>query len=197
MINRIADFNIVNEFPNGKAFIDELDNLDADIILTDIEMPVMDGIEATRIALSLNPGLKIIALSMYSDKKFYYKMVTAGAKGFVSKQSTSVELETAIREVYQGGNYFSPDLLRTVIVEMHGIEEEIIKEKKSFFKLTERESQIIRLLAQGLSNSEIAEKLFVSLRTIETTKSRMMQKTMTRNSAGLVIWAIKNKIITI
>ncbi|NJO91180.1 MAG: response regulator transcription factor [Chloroflexia bacterium] len=103
-------------------------------------------------------------------------MVTAGAKGFILKQSPTKELEAAIREVYSGGNFFSPELLRSVIVEMQGIEEEIIKEKKELLKLSERETQILQLLCQGLSNQEMADKLFVSLRTIETSKYRLMQK---------------------
>ncbi|MCG8701500.1 MAG: response regulator transcription factor, partial [Bacteroidales bacterium] len=156
-----------------------------------------DGIEATSLAVSLIPKIKVIALTMYNDRKFYYKMVTAGAKGFVLKQSPSNELEIAIREVHNGEDYFSPKLLRTVIVEMQGIEEEIIKEKKELLKLTDREIQILQHLCAGLNNKEIAEKMFVSLRTIEATKSRLMQKTLTRNNAGLIIWAIKNKIVSI
>lgn len=197
LINRVKDFEIVNVFGNGRQFIDAFDSIDADVILTDIDMPEMNGMEMTQMAIGLNPNLKIIALTMFSDKKFYYKMVTAGAKGFVLKQSPANELELAIREVYSGGSYFSPELLRSVIVEMQGIEEEIVKEKKELFKLTDRESEIIHLLCQGLSNKEIADKLFVSVRTVETTKSRLMTKTKTKNNAGLIIWSIKNKIVSI
>lgn len=197
LLNRIDDFTVVAEYSNGKEFIDDIDAIEADIILTDINMPIMDGIEATKIALSLNPNLNIIALSMYSDRKYYYEMVTAGAKGFVLKQASSSELETAIRDVKNGGNYFSPDLLRTVIIEMQGIEAEIIKDRNDFLKLTERETKVIALLCQGLTNKEIAEKLFVSLRTIEVSKSKLMQKTKTRNNASLIIWSIKNNLVTI
>ena len=197
LVNKVKDFRIVAEYTNGKEFIEAIDNFDADIVLTDIDMPVMDGVELTRLAVSFKPDIKIIALTMYSDRKFYYKMITAGAKGFVLKQSPSKELELAIREVYKGGNYFSPELLRTVIVEMQGIEEEIIKEKKESLKLSERETQIMKLLCQGFTNQEMADKIFISLRTIETTKYRLMQKTKTRNNAELIIWAIKNKIVSI
>lgn len=197
LISKVKDFQIVAEYNNGKEFIDNIQSYNADIVLTDIDMPVMDGVEATTVAVSLVPGIKVIALTMFNDRKYYYKMVTAGASGFVLKQSPSKELETAIREVFKGGNYFSPELLRSVIVEMQGIEEEIIKEKKELLKLSDRETQILQHLCQGLNNKEIAEKLFVSHRTIETSKSRLMQKTLTRNNAGLIIWAIKNKIVTI
>jgi DNA-binding NarL/FixJ family response regulator len=197
LLNKVKDFQIVGEYRNGKEFIDTIKDFDADIVLTDIDMPIMDGVETTTLALTFKPDIKIIALTMYNDKKFYYKMVTAGAKGFILKQSSSRELELAIREVYKGDNYFSAELLRTVIVEMQGIENEIVKEKKELLKLTERETQIMQLLCQGLSNQEIADKLFVSLRTIETSKYRLMQKTNTNNNASLIIWAIKNKIVLI
>jgi DNA-binding NarL/FixJ family response regulator len=197
LIDKVDDFKIVGEYNNGKLFTDNLRNIDADIILTDIDMPIMDGITATKIAMSLRPELKIIALSMYNDRKFYYEMITAGAKGFVLKQSPAKELEFAIREVSNGGNYFSPDLLRTVIIEMQGIEKELVQEKKALLKLSERETKILQLLCQGLTNKELAEKLFVSLRTIEAAKSKLMVKTNTKNNAGLIIWSIKNKIVTI
>ena len=197
LINNIKDFEIVAEFSNGQEFTDNLQSFPADVILTDIDMPVMDRITATKIALSLNPELKIIALSMYNDRKYYYEMVTAGAKGFVLKQSPSNKLETAIREVHNGGNYFSEELLRSVIIEMQSIESLLVEEKKKLMKLTDRESDILNLICQGLTNKELADKLFVSVRTIESTKSRLMEKTSTRNNAGLIIWAIKNKIVII
>lgn len=197
LLKKVRDFQIVGEFKNGKEFIDTINDFDADIVLTDIDMPIMDGVETATLALSFKPDIKLIALTMYNDKKYYYKMVTAGAKGFILKQSSAKELELAIREVYKGGNYFSAELLRSVIVEMQGIENEIIKEKKEFLKLTERETQILQLLCQGLTNQEIADKIFVSLRTVETSKYRLMQKTYASNNAGLIIWAIKNKIVSI
>ena len=197
LINKVKDFKIIGEYSNGKNFTDNIKTINPDIVLTDIDMPVMDGITATKLALSLNPELKIIALSLHNDRKYYYEMVTAGAKGFVLKNSPSKDLETAIREVYKGGNYFSEELLRTVIIEMQGIEQEIIKEKKELLKLSEREIKILNLICQGFTNKELADKLSVSVRTIETTKSRLMEKTNNRNNAGLIIWAIKNKILVI
>jgi DNA-binding NarL/FixJ family response regulator len=197
LINNIEDFNIVGEYKNGKEFTDNLQEIDTDIILTDIDMPVMNGITATRLALSLKPDLKILALSMYNDRKYYYEMITAGAKGFVLKQSPSEELEEAIREVFKGGSYFSPELLRTVIIDMQGIEQEIVKEKKELLKLTDRDVKMLNLLCQGLSNQELADKLFVSIRTIENAKTKLMLKTNTRNNSGLIIWAFRNKIVVV
>lgn len=197
IISMVVDFEIVGEFNNGKEFIDNIDQIETDIVLTDIDMPVMDGIATTKLTQSLKPSFNIIGLSSHNDRKYYYEMVTAGAKGFILKQSPSNELETAIREVYNGGNYFSAELLRTVIVEMQSIENEIIKDKIDLLKLNQRETEILNYLCQGLSNSELSEKLFVSVSTVENTKTKLMKKTKTRNNAGLIIWAIKNKIVSI
>ena len=197
LINRIEDFEVVAEFINGKEFIDNISTINTDIVLTDIDMPLMDGIITTKMALSIFPELKIIALSMHKDQKYYYEMITAGAKGFVLKQASVEDLETAIREVYKGRSFFSEELLHGVIMGMQNIEKVIIEEKKDHFKLSKRESEILHLTCKGLPNKEIAEKLFVSIRTIESNKSRLMQKTYTKNTAGLIIWAIKNKIIEI
>lgn len=197
LIGRIKDFDILGEYENGKEFINDIDKIEPDIVLTDIDMPIMNGIETTQIATSLKPNMKIIGLSMYSERKYYYRMITAGAKGFVLKQATSNDLERAIREVNKGGNYFSSELLHNVIVEMHGLDEEIIEEKKALLKISDRESEILQLICQGLSNKELADKLFVSVRTIETAKARLMEKTITKNNAGLIVWAIKNKIVIV
>jgi len=197
LINKIEDFEVVAEFGNGQEFMDKISSLNTDIVLTDIDMPVMDGITTTKMALSSFPDLKIIALSMHNDQKYYYEMITAGAKGFVLKQASVEDLETAIREVNKGSNFFSKELLHGVILGMQNIEEEIVKEKKEHFKLTEREKDLLNLICQGFSNKELADKLFVSIRTIESTKARLMQKTYTKNTAGLIIWAIKNKIVEI
>ena len=197
LIEKVPDFKIVHQFQNGREFTDAIKDLEADIVLSDIEMPVMDGISATKLAISLKPDLKIIALSLYNDRKYYYEMITAGAKGFVLKQASPKELEQAIREVHNGGNYFSPELLRSVIIEMQSIEKEIVDEKKELLQITDRETEMLKLLCAGMTNQEIADQLFVSLRTVESTKSRLMEKTNTRNNASLIIWAIKNKIVSI
>lgn len=197
LINQINDFEVVAEYEHGKAFIDELHDLQADIVLTDISMPVMDGIETTRIALSMYPEMNIVALSMYNDYRYYYEMITAGAKGFVLKQSSTKELESAIREVHGGGNYFSKELLHGVVLDMQNIEKQLTKEKKELLNFTKQELSLISYLCQGLTNKELADKLYVSVKTIESHKTKLMHKTKTKNNAGLIIWAIKNKIVDI
>lgn len=197
LINQIKDFEVVAEYIHGKEFIDNIDKFENEIILTDISMPVMDGITTTKLALTTHPNLKIVALSMYNDNKYYYEMITAGAKGFVLKQSSVEELEIAIREVNRGGHFFSKELLHGVILGMQNIEKLITEEKKELLKLADREIQLLTYICQGYSNKELADKLFLSIKTIESNKAKLMLKTNTKNNAGLIIWAIKNKIVDV
>lgn len=197
LINQVEDFEVVAEYENGKTFLEEVDNLESDIVLVDIEMPEINGIDVTKRALATHPELKIIALSMYNEHKYYYEMVTAGAKGFVLKQSSVEDLEKAIREVHKGGNFFSGELLHDVILNMQSIEKEIVNEKKEMLKLSQREVELLSLICQGYSNKMLADKLFLSIKTIESNKAKLMHKTNTKNNAGLIIWAIKNKIVEI
>lgn len=197
LINQIDDFSVVAEFKNGKELVDGFVRCNADIILTDIDMPVMNGVEATHALMALHPDTKIIALSMYNDHLYYYNMILAGAKGFVLKQSSVTELEHAIREVYAGGSFFSKELLHGVIITMQNSSKKQLGNKTEQTKLNERDLDLLRLLCQGLQNNQIAEKLFVSVKTIESNKAKLMQKTNTQNSAGLIIWAIKNKLVEV
>lgn len=197
LINQIDDFEVVAEFANGQQFIDELPNISMDIVLCDIDMPVLDGIATTRIAISQYPDLKIIALSMHNDSKYYYEMITAGAKGFVLKQASVTELASAIREVNNGGSFFSKELLHGVILGMQNIEQELIEEKKHRMNISERESKILHLVCKGFTNKQLADNLFVSVKTIESNKAQLMKKTGATNTAGLIIWAIRNNIVKI
>ncbi|MCW3808052.1 response regulator transcription factor [Plebeiibacterium marinum] len=197
LISQITDFLIVAEYKNGQEFVDNLDNLDCDIVITDIDMPVLNGIDATKIAIAKKPNLKIIALSLYNDSKYYYELITAGAKGFVLKQSSVEELEQAIREVNTGKSYFSEQLLYNVIVNMQNIEQTLVEEKKNLLQLTNKESELLTLICKGLTNKELADKLFLSTKTIESNKAKLMRKTGAKNNASLIIWAIKNKIVEI
>ena len=197
LISQIKDFEIVNIFKNGQEFVDHLDKLDCDIVITDIDMPVLDGISAAKIATSRRPEIKIIALSMYNDTKYYYELITAGAKGFVLKQSSVEELEKAVRLVNEGKSFFSEQLLYNVIVNMQNIEQTLIKEKTELLKLTEKEIELLQLICKGLSNKELAEQMFLSVKTIESNKAKLMRKTGAKNNAALIIWAIKNKVVDI
>ena len=195
ILGQINDFEILGEYPNGKMFIDSLDVIEHNIVLIDIEMPLMGGIEAVKIASIKKPKIKFIALTMYNDPKYYFEMITAGAVGFVLKESSVDELEKAIREVTAGKNFFSPELLHKVILNMNSLERVISKEKTNILQISEREIEILHCICNGLSNSEISEKLFISTKTVESHKSKLMKKTGVKNNAGLIIYAVKNKLV--
>lgn len=195
LFSDFKDFEVVAEYSNGKDYIDNIFNLQVDVVLMDIEMPVMNGIEATLLSKIKKPEIHIIALSMFSDQKYYYEMIKSGISGFVLKEASPEELEKAIRDVNKGLGFFSPKLLQQAIINMPEIE----KKKKIIDKLnlTEREIEIIELVCQGYNNNKMAEKLFISPKTIESHKTHVLSKTGAKNSAELIIFAIKNELIEI
>jgi DNA-binding NarL/FixJ family response regulator len=192
LLNAFPDFEIAGEASNGEEFLKTLMNTSADIALMDINMPEMDGIEATRKALKLCPGLNVIALSMYGEEEYYYKMVDAGAKGFLLKDSNISEVKEAILTVRKGGSYFSQELLYHVIQKFKHRE----NESKSA-NLSRREKEILIKICEGLSNQEIAETLFISKRTVDKHRANLLGKTNSKNTASLILFAIRNKLIEI
>jgi DNA-binding NarL/FixJ family response regulator len=177
----------INEAENGKIFLSKLKTCKADVVLMDIEMPEMNGIEATKAALNLMPELKIIALSMYSDENFYTEMIEAGAKGFLIKNSQFSDVETAILEVYNGRNYFSPEILSSIVANLNKK-----PEQPESNELTKRELEILIHICMGLSNAEIAEQLYISKRTVDKHRENILLKTQAKNTAELVVYAIRN-----
>lgn len=187
---------IIAEAENGQQFLDLLKTLKPDVVLMDIDMPIMGGIEATEKAIDKYPDLKILALSMFGDEKFYSKMLSAGAKGFLLKKSGMSELFKGIKEVAEGESYFSNELLRKMVI---NLEKEKQKEEniQKIIKFTKREMEILKLLCNGKSTNEIAETISLSPKTIDSYRSKLISKTNTKNTVSLVIYAIKNKLITI
>jgi len=192
LLNAFPEFEVTGEASNGEEFLKILKNSQADVVLMDINMPEMDGIEATRRGLKLYPGIDIIALSMYGEEEYYYKMVDAGAKGFLLKDSDISEVKEAILTVRKGGSYFSQELLYNVIQKIQHREHE----SKSA-NLSKREREILLKICEGLSNQEIAETLFISKRTVDKHRANLLGKTNSKNTASLILFAIKNKLIEI
>jgi DNA-binding NarL/FixJ family response regulator len=193
LLNSVKGFKVVGEARNGQEFLDRYIPLNPDIILMDISMPVMDGIDASRRALEINPDLKIITLSMYGDQEYYTRMLEIGVKGFVLKDSDIQEVKAAITSVAEGGNYFSQQLLRGLILGRKEIETSELSDEQ----LSERELEVLIEICQGLSNNEIAEKLFISKRTVEKHRANVLFKTNCKNTASLVVYAIRNHIVDI
>lgn len=184
---------IIHEAADGKEFLNILPKVYPDIVLMDIAMPQIDGAEATRLALDTYPDLRIIALSMFGDEAYYYKMIDAGVKGFVLKDSEIKEVKEAITTVIEGENYFSRELLLMVIKNMSSAS----GEDEEFTMLSERELEILKLICQGFSNQEIAQNLYISKRTVDKHRANILSKTQSRNTAHLVMNAIRNHWIEV
>jgi DNA-binding NarL/FixJ family response regulator len=192
LLEASQEFEIAGEASNGEELLSLLRNCMTDIVLMDINMPEMDGIEATRKGLKLCPSIAVIALSMYGEEEYYYKMVDAGAKGFLLKDSDISEVKEAILTVQKGGSYFSQELLYNVIQKFKHRE----SETKSA-NLSKREKEILLKICEGFSNQKIAETLFISKRTVDKHRANLLGKTNSKNTASLILFAIKNKLIEI
>lgn len=189
--------NIVAEAENGQEFLDILETQKPDLVLMDIDMPIMNGIEATQKAIEKYPDLKILALSMFGDEKYYTQMIQAGAKGFILKKSGKYELEKSIWEIANGECYFSNELLRKIVVD---IGKRKITEKagsKETIEFNDKEMEIIRMLSNGMSTKEIADEISLSTRTIDAYRSKLLTKTDTNNTVSLVIYAIKHGLVNV
>jgi DNA-binding NarL/FixJ family response regulator len=191
LLENFPGFTVVDEAANGEEFLNIVKNTQIDIVLLDIAMPKMNGIEAAEIALEKYPNLQIITLSMFGDEEYYKQMVQAGVRGFLLKDADILEVENAIRTVFMGRTYFSQELLQVLL--------ESIKSDSSpeYIELSNREEEVLVQICLGKSNVEIAEDLCISKRTVEKHRANILEKTHCRNTASLVIYAIKNKIFQI
>jgi len=192
LLSKNKSIGTIYEADDGIALLEKISDICPDIILMDIDMPRMNGIEATRKVLDLLPDCKVIALSMHADECFYREMIDAGAKGFLLKNSRFGDVERAIEEVWQGNNYFSQEILESILKNINKpLSQHIASE------LSEREIEVLFHICKGEQNQEIAEKLFVSKRTIDKHRQNILQKTNSRNTAELVVYAIKHGHFTL
>jgi len=189
VLNQIEDFEVVFDTSDGNKFIDYLQMIKPDIALMDISMPIIDGVETTKKALEIYTNLKVVALTMFSDTVHYTKMMNAGVKGFILKKATKFELQQSITEVYKGGNYFSQEIIQQLAFKS-------INSQNSD-ELTNRENDILNLICKGHTSQEIADQLFISIKTVEVHRSNIFRKANIRNTAELIIWAIKNNHFSI
>jgi len=185
---------VIGEASNGIEFLQLLEYITPDIVLMDIDMPHMNGLDATEKAIEIMPTLRIIAFSMFSDEEYYYKMIDRGVKGFILKSCGINELENAIQTVMKGENYFSNELLRKII-NNYGRSTDIKPAK--YDKLTNRETEVLQLICEGFNTEEIATKLAISPLTIKSHKSNLLVKTISKNTPALILFAIKNKIVDV
>lgn len=184
LLCRLRDANVTFEASNGQEFIDHLVTARPDIVFMDLAMPVMDGVKATEVALARFPDLKIIILSMYGEKEYYTRLVDLGICGFLLKSCDFKEVEMAIEAVRNGEYYFSQELLQQMVFQSSASQPD--------YDLSQRERDILVEICNGESNQEIADRLFISKRTVEKHRANIMMKTGCGNTASLVVFAVKN-----
>lgn len=188
LLHNTADIEIIGEANNGNQVMEKMETLEPDIILMDIGMPELNGIETTSLVSEKYPPVKIIALTMYDDNNRVVKMLKAGAKGYVLKNTSKQELLQAIQMVASGGVHYSTQV---IINTMQNITDE---NKNPIANITEREIEIIKLIVKSFTNKEIADKLSISELTVNTHRKNAMRKLEIKNTAGLVKFAIDNHI---
>lgn len=187
---------VVGEASNGQEFLDLLDRVVPHIVLMDINMPKMNGIEATKVALAKYPGLKIIALTSFADDEYIESMISSGVEGYMLKRSDIEDFEKAVQKVALGGSYFSPEIIKVITRNLYQ-NKKIETKQKVIEQFTDREKQILQLICQGLNNEQIADTIHLSPKTIEKHKSSLFQKTQTLNTVNLVIYAFKNQLVSV
>jgi len=185
--------DLIDEAESGPELLDRAADQHYDIVLMDIEMPAMSGVEATSALLKIDPATKVLALTMYRDHDYYLRMIHAGASGFLVKDADIGEVRQAIISVMQGGEYFPS----SVLLELLKREESLPEKSGSEENLSVREVEVLRLVCKGLSNQEIADELFLSKRTVDNHRSNILEKTGCRNTASLVIYAVKNGYVSV
>ena len=194
MLKDNEEISVVAEAGNGLEVLEKLNGQEVDVVLLDINMPVLDGIETCKKLRQMFPFVKILALTMYEEGNLISKMVRNGANGYILKNTGKDRLIEAIKTVYRGENYFSDRVKDALITSMVAS-----KNKKSgtlIPSLTRREKEIIRLIVNEYTTHEIGEKLFISEKTVETHRKNLLQKLNARNTAGLVRIAIEKGLVS-
>jgi DNA-binding NarL/FixJ family response regulator len=198
LLKEIQGVSIFGEASNGQEFLKMIEKERPDIVFMDIQMPVLNGIEATKQALDLYPSLKIVAISMFGDEEYLVSMIEAGVKGFLLKTVEEYELQKAIELVSDNKNYFSDELLPVLtnsLVNRKSKPENNGYELKE--ELTKREIEVLNLICKGFTIKEIADQLFISQRTVDGHKANLFRKTGVDSSVKLVTFAIRNNLYKI
>jgi len=193
ILEDIEDISIIAHAKDGREVMEQLKNQTPDIILMDITMGDAGGIETTQLVKEQYPSIKVLVLSMHAEKEYILKMVETGAAGYLMKDTGKSELITAIRTVAEGNSYYSQSVSSVILQQLTNPKK--FKKEKKGIPLTKRELEILRLIAEEYTNPEIAKQLFISIRTVDTHRRNLLEKLQVKNTAGLVKYAIKHRII--
>jgi len=195
LLGKNAEVKVVGEAEDGRTTVQLAKKLSPDIVIMDVAMPDLNGIEATRQVVAEHPGIKVIAVSMHSDKRFVAEMLKAGASAYLSKDYAFDELEKVIRTVMANKVYLSPDI-SGVVVDSY-VRETPKPESTAFSLLSDREREVLQLVAEGKTAKEIAEHLHVSIKTVETHRTNIMTKLGIHRVAELTKYAIREGLTTL
>ncbi len=195
LIEREPGFKIVGEAADGRSAVKLCGELNPALVVMDLTMPILNGMDATRQILASQPGIKVLVLSMHADRRFVAQTLGAGASGYLVKDNASVELVPAIRVVLAGKVFLSPQIAALVAEDY---KQGLLQEKASSTPLlTEREREVLQLLAEGHSTKEIAGVLGISVKTIESHRQQIMAKLKLDNVAALTKYAIREGLTTV
>jgi DNA-binding NarL/FixJ family response regulator len=189
------DIEVVGEASDGRQAIEASDEKNPNVVVMDIAMPRLNGIDATAQIVKHQPQTGVIILSMYSDEEYLLRALTAGAKGYLLKDTAESELVTAVRTVASGKPFFSPDISKTLLEDyLRQLRQRGLND--SYDLLSDREKEVLQLLAEGKTNKEVATVLNLSPYTVETHRTHIMQKLNLHNTAEIVLYAVRKKLIS-
>jgi DNA-binding NarL/FixJ family response regulator len=194
LLEQQSGFEIVGEAADGREAVRIAEETSPDVVIMDIAMPLLNGIDATAQMVKRKPGVGVVILSMHSDEDYLLSALNAGAKGYLLKDSAEVDLVRAIQAVHNGTPFFSPEIAKTMLEDyMRFLQQRNLQD--SYDLLTDREKEVLQLLAEGKSNKEVAGILDVSVYTVDTHRTHLMQKLNLHNTAEIVLYAVRKKII--
>ncbi len=196
LLSLVADVEVIGEAANGKEALEKVKELAPDVVLMDLSMPIMGGLEATRRIRREFPRTRVLALTQYDDSEYVIPLIEAGACGFVTKMVAFSELATAIQAAYRGDSYLSPSAA-AALVEEYQQKTSAEGDKDPYQQLTDREREVLKLVAEGHTAREIADMLVVSPKTVEWHKTSLMNKLNIRNKTDLIKFAIRKRVINI
>ncbi len=195
LLDRIADIEVIGEASDGREAVRLAKSLEPNIVIMDIGMPLLNGLDAAAQIIRENERIRVIILSMHTDESYIVRALDAGARGYLLKDNADEDIERAIRSVATGRPFFSPSIAQTLLEDYLSLMRER-KVQDSYELLTEREREVLQLLAEGKSNKEAATVLNLSPHTIETHRTNLMQKLGLHNTAEIVLYAVRKGIIT-
>ncbi len=189
-------YNLVGEAENGKQALEQIALLSPDLVITDLNMPEMDGLELIKEMKKRYPSIKIIVLSMVDEAQYIKQVLKLGANGYLLKNSGAEDVKKSVDTVMGGDVYYSTEVTSVIMNQLvSGVKSKKVSRFENDFTLTNREKEILNLIVKEYNNGEIADKLFISIRTVDAHKRNMIEKTGSKNIAGLLVWALKNNIV--